>query len=222
MSQLRLPGGDGGRPPMRFLAFMGFCLELMMGTLFYGIYTDTIGLMSNVYLSELPGIGQLFGLIDEEMTVSHLLAAMLAFFSCAVPVYIWSVILNEKIYEEPRAWLSKPLNQIKAGFMLFIFVLVFALEVTNQYTLIAQHKNAGPLPTGDDGDLSDARSEALQRGRGGFQRRSGVGVVHDRSERPVEVEREHRVPTGERRESFPAGFGQSVVDPRHVRVEERG
>ncbi len=153
MAQLRLPSGDGGGQPKRLLAFMGGCLELAMGTLFYGIYTDTIGLMSNVYLSELPGIGQLFGLIDEEMTVSHLLAAMLAFFSCAVPIYIWSVILNEKIYEEPRAWLSKPLNQIKAGFMLFIFILVFALEVTNLYTLIAQHKNAGPLPTGDDGEM---------------------------------------------------------------------
>lgn len=159
MSRLSLPGGNSGGSPQRFLAFMGICLELMMGTLFYGIYTDTIGVMSDVFLSELPGIGPLFSMVDEQMTVSHLLAAMLAFFSCAVPIYAWSIVLNEAVYENPRMWLAKPLNQLRAGFMFFIIVLVFVLEVTNLYTLIAQHNNTGPLPTGQESEMISLLAE---------------------------------------------------------------
>ncbi|PJB70252.1 MAG: hypothetical protein CO093_08555 [Alphaproteobacteria bacterium CG_4_9_14_3_um_filter_47_13] len=138
---------QGGGTPFKYLsAFIGcLILEFLVWVLFYGVYTDTIGILSDVYLSELAGIGFIFSLIDDEMTVSHLLAGILAFFSCATPIYIWNTILQNNIHHDPQAWLSKPLNQIYAVLAAFLFILVFAVEVVNLYTLIAQSENTSPF-----------------------------------------------------------------------------
>jgi|GEM_PF-2822735 len=68
-------------------------------------------MMSDVYLCDLPAVGNIFCALDDEMTVSHLLAFLLAVFSIAVPIGIWSIIISEKIYEDPQAWLVKPTNR---------------------------------------------------------------------------------------------------------------
>lgn len=150
------------RLPFHYLWKLGQCLllEFFIWVLFYGIYTETVGLLSDVYLSELSGIGSLFMLIDEEMTVSNLLAGILAFFSVSTPVYIWSMVLKYRIHEDPQAWLSKPLNRIYAMLAGFIFLLVFGVEIVNLYTLIAQNENSGPLPgTGSTGELMQFLSQ---------------------------------------------------------------
>lgn len=139
-----------GVPIKNMAALVGcFLLEAGIWTLFYGVYTDTIGLLSEVYLSELPGVGGLFSIIDEDITVSHLLAALLAFFSCATPVYLWSAVLNHRIHEKPQEWISAPMNKVYAGIGLFMFALVSGVEAVNLYALIARMSNTGPLPTGD-------------------------------------------------------------------------
>ena len=66
------------------LAFAGL-LEGAMLLLFFGVFPETMGLASEQFLSELPGIGGLFEMIDEDATVSHLLAFLLAVFSVTVP-----------------------------------------------------------------------------------------------------------------------------------------
>lgn len=142
--------------PIQYLWKLVQCLllEFFIWVLFYGVYTETIGLLSDVYLSELSGVGFLFGLVDEDMTVSHLLAGILAFFSVGTPVYIWSAILKYRIHENLQAWLSKPVNQIYALLAGFVFLLVFGVEIVNLYTLIAQSEASGPLPgTGHTGEL---------------------------------------------------------------------
>ncbi|AJE47968.1 hypothetical protein SAMN05443573_102243 [Celeribacter indicus] len=115
-------------------------------------YTETMGLISGQYLCDLPGFGGLFCVIDEDMTVSHLLAFLLAVFSVAVPMMIWSAVLDENIHEDPRAWLASPMNRVKAGMAGIVYGAVIALEVVNLYTLIAQE--TAPNPFGGSQDAS--------------------------------------------------------------------
>lgn len=134
------PPPDGGPPsPSKIIALL-MCLipETAVFVLYLSVYTETIGLFSDQFLSELPGVGPIFGMIDEEMTAAHLLAGILAFFTVFVPIHIWNVVLREKIHEQPQTWLSKPMNQVHAAFLTAIFGLVVFLEVTNLYALIAQ------------------------------------------------------------------------------------
>ncbi|MBN9889379.1 hypothetical protein [Salipiger abyssi] len=139
-----LPGG--GVP--NFKAVAGFVLavllELSMLILLASTYTETMGLASNQYLCDLPGAGGLFCIIDEDMTVSHLLAYLLAVFSISVPIMIWSAVLDEDIHEDPRSWLASPMNRVKAGVAGLVYAAVVALEATNLYTLIAQQSAPGP------------------------------------------------------------------------------
>jgi len=60
------------------------------------------------YLCDLPGFGGVFCVIDEDMTVSHLLALVLAVFTVAAPIMIWSAVLDEHIHEDPRASARQP------------------------------------------------------------------------------------------------------------------
>lgn len=128
----------GGPSPLKLIFVLAFCFiaEALLFSVFFTVYTETIGLMSDVYLSELPIIGGIFGLIDENMNVGHLLAFTLALFSCGVPIYIAKTIIEDRIYENPQEWLSKPLNRITAIVMLFVFLIIFALETVNLMTLI--------------------------------------------------------------------------------------
>jgi len=139
-----------GAPSMKRMAMAAGCIfiELAMLILFMGTYLETLGLMSHAYLSELPLIGGLFGWLDPEMTISHLLAFLLAIFSVAVPLFIWSVVLDQKVYENPQGWISDPTNRVYAILAAIVYGLVFALETVNLYTLIAQNSMAaaGPFP----------------------------------------------------------------------------
>lgn len=154
--QLLKEGGAGNnRPPSRIdivKAVAVVFVEAAMLTLMYGVFSETMGLASNVYLSELPGIGKLFGLIDEEATVSHLLAFLLAVFSVAVPIMIWSVVLAEKVHLDHQAWLANPVNRVRAIVGLSLYGAVFLLEVLNLYTLIAQQSAANPFGAVQDLD----------------------------------------------------------------------
>ncbi|MEM1149927.1 MAG: hypothetical protein AAGI03_05120 [Pseudomonadota bacterium] len=130
-------------------------LEVVLVIVFYAVYAETIGFLSDVYLSELPGIGSVFELIDRDMTVTHLLAFVLAFFSVAVPVFLWAQIYALGIHNDPGAWLSEPANKVWAVLGGGIYLLVFALEAVNLYTLIAREAN-NPLPQVDSNPLMDA------------------------------------------------------------------
>ena len=70
-------------PPIKLIFVLVFFkgLEFGMWVLFYATYTETIGLMSDFYLADLPAVGPLVGAIDEEISAAHLLCMALAFFS---------------------------------------------------------------------------------------------------------------------------------------------
>jgi len=120
-------------------------LEFGMFMLFFGVFTETMGLASGQFLSELPGIGRLFEIIDPDATVSHLLAFLLAVFSVAVPLMIWNVVLAERIHDDPQGWLAQPMNRVKAILAGVVYGAVVLLEVVNLYTLIAKETSAGPF-----------------------------------------------------------------------------
>lgn len=113
-------------------------LESAMFVMFYAVYTETIGLMSNTYLSELPVIGGAFRALDPDANASHIISILLATFSVSTPIFIWSEILRQKILDDPQEWFSHPQNQIIASFAGLILFLVIGLEVVNLYTLVAR------------------------------------------------------------------------------------
>jgi hypothetical protein len=122
------------------LAGFGFAalLEDAMLLLLFGVFTETMGLASDQYLSELPVVGPLFEMIDEDATVSHLLAFLLAVFSVAVPLTIWNTVLEEEIHLNPKLWLVPPMHRVKAVLGLSVYAVVVLLEVVNLYSLIAK------------------------------------------------------------------------------------
>lgn len=139
--------GPSGPPPIVPILTLVFALviEALMLIMLFGAYAETMGVMSDVYLCDQPAIGRLFCVIDDEMTVSHLLALLLAIFSIAVPIAIWAQIIEQRIHEDPGAWLARPANRIYAAIALALYVLVFALESVNIYTLIAREVAGGPF-----------------------------------------------------------------------------
>ena len=46
--------------------FFAVSLEAAMFIMFYALYTETVGLMNETYLTELPVIGNLFGMLDKK------------------------------------------------------------------------------------------------------------------------------------------------------------
>jgi len=113
-------------------------LESAMFVMFFAVYTETIGLMSDNYLSELPVIGGAFAALDPDANASHIISFLLAVFSVATPIFIWSEIFRQKILDDPQDWLAQPSNQIIASFTGLILFLVIGLEVVNLYTLVAR------------------------------------------------------------------------------------
>jgi hypothetical protein len=141
---------------LRWLGLLGaMALEFSMLLLFFGVFTETMGLASEQYLSELPVMGGVFEMIDEDATVSHLLAFLLAVFSVAVPIMIWNVVLNEGVHLDVRQWLRAPMNRVKAALAGVVYAAVVLLEVVNLYTLIAKETTAGPFASNaPDGALT--------------------------------------------------------------------
>ena len=127
-------------PSFGALAAMAFCivLEGTMLTMFYAVYTETIGLMSNTYLSELAVIGDAFSYLDPDANASHIISFLLATFSVGTPIFIWSEIFRQNILDDPQEWFSHPQNQIIASLAGAILLLVIGLEVVNLYTLVAR------------------------------------------------------------------------------------
>ncbi|WP_156882985.1 hypothetical protein [Rhodovulum sp. P5] len=142
----RLPNPDFDWGAILVLAFAG-TLEFSMLIMLFGAYSETMGMMSDVYLCDLPAVGALFCAVDDEMTVSHLLSFLLAIFSIAVPIGIWSHILSERIFDDPQSWFIKPTNRAYAVIGLALYALVFSLETVNLYTLIARESVGGPFAT---------------------------------------------------------------------------
>ncbi len=149
------PGFPQNRPPIGEalgLFVLGLIDLLMLGVLF-GTYAETMGMLSDVYLCDLPLMGAPFCALDEEMTVSHLLALLLAIFSIAVPIAIWNEMFRQNIFDDPQGWIAKPANRIYAAIALSVYALVVLLEVVNLYTLIAQQSTGGPFITHDQPPL---------------------------------------------------------------------
>ncbi len=132
-----------------------FCitLEMAMFTMFYAVFTETIGLMSDTYLSELPVIGAMFSAFDPDANASHIISMLLATFSVATPLFIWSEIFRQRILDDPQEWFSHPQNRIIAGLAGVILLLVIGLEIVNLYTLVAREtmQSGVFVPTQDDG-----------------------------------------------------------------------
>ena len=124
------------------LFFLG--LEISMWIMFFAVYSESIGLMDETYLSDLPIIGAAFMQIDPDANASHIISILLATFSVGTPLFIWAEIFRQKILDNPREWISHPQNQIIAGLAALVLLLVISLEIVNFYTLIAKEA----LPTG--------------------------------------------------------------------------
>jgi len=142
------PSPFEGMRPTSFsaIASTGFfvALEVSMWIMFYSVYTETIGLMNETYLSELPVIGAAFSAIDPDANASHIISMLLATFSVGTPIFIWSEIFRQKILDDPQEWFSYPQNKITASFSGLILVLVIGLETVNLYTLVARES----MPSG--------------------------------------------------------------------------
>ena len=119
------------------------CLEFAMWLMFFAVYSQSIGLMDETFLSDLPLIGEVFYRIDPDANASHIVAILLATFSVATPIFIWAEIGRNGILDNPREWISHPQNQIIAGVAVLVLLLVISLEIVNLYTLIA--KETSPL-----------------------------------------------------------------------------
>ncbi|MCU7858322.1 MAG: hypothetical protein KZQ86_00505 [Candidatus Thiodiazotropha sp. (ex Lucinoma kastoroae)] len=131
-----------------------FCvvLETWIFTMLYAVFTETIGLMNDTYLSELPVIGAAFGALDPDANASHIISMLMATFSVGTPLFIWSEIFRQKIMDDPQEWFSHPQNQIIAVFAGLILFLVIGLEVINLYTLVAREAMpSGFVQTQDNG-----------------------------------------------------------------------
>lgn len=140
MKDFRPSPFDFQPPSFGRFAVMAMCItmEVMMGTMFFSVYTETIGLMSDTYLSELPIIGQAFAAVDPDANASHIISILLAVFSVGTPIFIWSEVFRQNILEDPRDWFQHPQNKITASLSLVVLLLVIALECTSLYTLIAR------------------------------------------------------------------------------------
>lgn len=152
-----IQAADGdGPPPSVFMAAIYFLgagmLELAMLLLFYGTYNETLGLMPGLYLCDLAALGALVCNTAPDMTVSNLLALLLAVFSVAVPIVIWNAVLDSDVLEDPGAWFDNPANKVWFVLGALVYFLVFMLETVNLYTLIAQHadNHSGVLITAQD------------------------------------------------------------------------
>lgn len=133
-------------PSFAKMAVMGLCLllELAMGIMLMSVYSESIGLMSQSYLSELPIIGSVFMAIDPDATTNDLISMLLAVFSLGTPIFLWSAILNQKILDDPQDWLSYPNNRVVAILAGLVVALVIALECVALYTLIS--REVAPAP----------------------------------------------------------------------------
>lgn len=150
------PSSFEGMPPPSPVAIvtMVFCIGLEVGmfTMFFSLYTETIGIMSDTYISELPIIGGVFSALDPDANASHIVALLLAVFSVVTPLFIWAEIFRQKILDDPQEWFSHPQSQIIAGFTGFILILLISLEVVNLYTLVAQESmQSGFVQTQESG-----------------------------------------------------------------------
>lgn len=125
-------------------------LELTMGLMLFAVFSSGIGLMDEAYLSELPLIGEVFMYIDPDANASHLIAALLAIFSVATPLVIWTEIYQQNILDNPREWISHPQNQIIASMAALVLLLVISLEIINIYTLIAKQATPGGIYIQDE------------------------------------------------------------------------
>ncbi len=127
-------------PSFSTIASIIFCigLEASMFVMFYAVYTETVGLMNETYLSELPVIGAAFVNLDPDANASHIISLLLATFSVATPLFIWAEIFRQRILDDPREWFSHPQNQIVATIAFLVLIMVIGLEVINLYTLVAK------------------------------------------------------------------------------------
>ena len=124
------------------LFFIG--LEISMWLMFFSVYTESIGLMEETYLSDLPLIGMAFMYIDSEANASHIISILLATFSVGTPLFIWGEIFRQNILDNPREWISLPQNRIITSVAALVMLLVISLEITNLYTLVVKET----LPSG--------------------------------------------------------------------------
>lgn len=118
-------------------------LEAAMFIMFYALYTETVGLMNETYLTELPVIGSLFGMLDPDANASHIISMLLATFSVATPIFIWAEVHRQNILDDPQEWFSHPQNQILASVAGLVLIMVVGLEVVNLYTLVAKEGAQG-------------------------------------------------------------------------------
>lgn len=139
-------------------------LEVSMWVMFFAVYAETIGLMNETYLSELPIIGSLFEFLDPDANASHIISVLLATFSVGTPLFLWREIFRQKILDNPQEWISHPQNQIMASLALFVLALVIGLEVINLYTLVAK----AVLPSGflGTGEPSSVLMKYLAKNKG--------------------------------------------------------
>ncbi len=146
----------GTRPPsFAAIAAFLFCIALegSMFVMFYAVYTETIGLMNETYLSELPIIGALFSSLDQDANASHIISILLATFSVATPLFIWAEVFRQKILDDPREWFSHPQNQIVAAIAFLVLAMVIGLEVVNLYTLVAREAAPSGFVTQDQSSV---------------------------------------------------------------------
>lgn len=113
-------------------------LEGALLVMFASIYNEVIQITNHQPLSELAIIGGIFTAIDPDANANDLITFLLATFSVATPIAIWSYILTNGIFSTSQDWFSHKPNRIIAGVAIFIVLILFGLEATALYTMIAK------------------------------------------------------------------------------------
>ena len=180
-------------PSFAKMAVMGLCLllELSMGIMLMSVYSESIGLMTDSYLGDLPLIGSVFMAVDPDATTNDLISLLLAVFSLGTPLFLWSAILNQKILDDPQDWLSYQNNRVVAILAGCVVALVIALECVSLYTLISRDAAAmheiilapPPQTSGLMAFLSENKGMGVGGSAGDVLREFCTGVPH-RAHRP--------------------------------------
>lgn len=132
------PPGFG---PLAAALFSGGA-ELTLWATYFLIFSETINL-GGAYITALP-FGSLFEGIAPDANVSDLVCVLLATFSIIVPLFIWSEILDKKIFLNPREFFSYPQHRILAGIALSLLVAAIAIECIALFSLL--QKAGTPAP----------------------------------------------------------------------------
>lgn len=134
--------------------------EGMAFSFHYVAYSETLTLMPGTYLVDIPGIDWLFR-DAPDMTINHLVAAVMAMATVAAPVIVFLYVMKEHVLDDPGGFFANPANSFFLGLLVLFWLLMVAVELSNILSLIDSYTQ-NPFARSDVTDaLQEHRGFAL-------------------------------------------------------------